>query len=27
MAARAGFKPLDCWTDSENRFGVHYLVA
>ena len=27
LATRAGFKPLDCWTDSENRFGVHYLVA
>ncbi|HEV2162918.1 MAG TPA: L-histidine N(alpha)-methyltransferase [Stellaceae bacterium] len=27
LAARAGFKPLDCWADSENRFGVHYLVA
>jgi L-histidine Nalpha-methyltransferase len=27
LATRAGFKPLDCWTDAENRFGVHYLVA
>jgi len=27
LATRAGFMPLDCWTDSENRFGVHYLVA
>jgi len=27
LAARAGFKPLDCWTDSESRFSVHYLVA
>jgi len=27
LATRARFKPLDCWTDAENRFGVHYLVA
>jgi len=27
LATRAGFKPLDCWTDAENRFSVHYLVA
>ncbi|MDE2227810.1 MAG: L-histidine N(alpha)-methyltransferase [Alphaproteobacteria bacterium] len=27
LALRAGFKPVDCWTDAENRFSVHYLVA
>ncbi len=27
LAVRAGFKPIDCWTDAENRFSVHYLVA
>jgi L-histidine N-alpha-methyltransferase len=27
LAIRAGFKPLDCWTDAENRFSVHYLVG
>ena len=25
LAARAGFKALDTWTDAEGRFSVHYL--
>ena len=27
LASRAGFKPLDCWTDAESRVSVHYLVV
>jgi L-histidine N-alpha-methyltransferase len=25
LARRAGWQPLDCWTDAENLFSVHYL--
>ncbi|HZT51160.1 MAG TPA: L-histidine N(alpha)-methyltransferase [Stellaceae bacterium] len=27
LASRAGFTPLDCWTDAGHLFSVHYLVA
>ena len=27
IAARAGFRPLDVWTDDEELFSIHYLQA
>jgi dimethylhistidine N-methyltransferase len=27
LAAGAGLAPRECWTDSERRFGVHYLAV